>query len=170
MNISFLIFSATFLHSSICIFQRIDSNLCHSFQVWRSDLIHFGGRILFHGKDICCIYLSNTGVRVWKRNPVYKYQKLAKSTISCLYFNTSINISTFNKYQTSNQQISTKLIVKNQQYRFSPSILTAPKQPKTAHKDPGRNFMAPNDRIGLGYIIFVLVCYNVSYVIKFNCI
>ena len=43
MNISFLIFSATFLHSSICIFQRIDSNLCLSFQVSRSDLIYFAG-------------------------------------------------------------------------------------------------------------------------------
>ena len=92
--------------------------------------------------DICCIYLTNTGVRVWKRNPVYKYQKLAKSTISCLYFNTSINISTFNKYQTSNQQISAKLIVKNQQYNFNPSIYRTPKQSKTAQKDPERNLMA----------------------------
>ena len=36
-------YSATFVRSSICIFQRIDSNLCHSFQVSRSDLIYFAG-------------------------------------------------------------------------------------------------------------------------------
>ena len=67
-------------------FRRKDSNLCHSFQVSRSDLIYFSGvlnhRICFTEKIyVLFIYLSNTGVRVLKRNPVYKYQKLAKSTI-----------------------------------------------------------------------------------------
>ena len=62
---------------------------------------------------MCCIYLSNTRVRVSKRNPVYKYQKykygeLGKSTILCQLILQHINQyrHLFNKYQTSNQQIS----------------------------------------------------------------